>query len=354
MESKSQLEARVLGYVDQIRAGCRVEDDLVECKRTWPEIGKAKQIAGLANKANGEPFLIIVGIDERTSQIVPLGDVDPADWWSRIRGKFDQDVWPDLAWHIGVVVNEAGEQVVALLFTSDRAPYVVKTEGGGSPEREIPIRDGTTTRSATRRELLRLLAPAARIPSITIISAMTECFLHAERSRSEVNSIYQPEEVEIWARLGVYIEHTATDQVTVIPEHRIRAELRFEGYWVANLETAIIQDDSERISSRSPWGVWAEKRQIICSASGPASLHARGRFSPSTQEYVESSEPLLLRVYVGVAGTEMAILAEANLRPYAVEDRPLIPGRKMLGSWGFDIGNLELLDSSPFNGSSNL
>ncbi len=51
--------------------------------------------------------------------------------------------------------------VVAMLFETDRAPFVVKnpaygTVGGDPVSLEVPWREGATTRSARRRDLLRL------------------------------------------------------------------------------------------------------------------------------------------------------------------------------------------------------
>lgn len=135
MQSPAQVEARVLELVDAVRRGERIEDDLVECKREWPGVEKARQLAGSANSAHDSPLLIIVGVDEDAGVVVPVDDTDPADWWSRISARFDQDTPPMLERHLRIHVGE-GQAVVALLFSTDRAPYLVKVDGGGSPERD--------------------------------------------------------------------------------------------------------------------------------------------------------------------------------------------------------------------------
>jgi hypothetical protein len=60
--------------------------------------------------------------------------------------------------------------LVALLFETDRAPYVVKNPKGGQVELEVPWRELTKTRTARRSDLIRLLEPLILLPSIEILS----------------------------------------------------------------------------------------------------------------------------------------------------------------------------------------
>src|SRR5437763_2002324 len=89
-----QLEARVLGLVDTVLSGGRVEDDFVESKSNWPALSKARQLAASANSARGDPVLWIIGLDEDAHQLIPLDSTDPSQWWSQISARFDQDVAP--------------------------------------------------------------------------------------------------------------------------------------------------------------------------------------------------------------------------------------------------------------------
>jgi hypothetical protein len=90
--------------------------------------------------------------DEKTGDIHNVSDTDILDWWSQIVPQFDHTP-PELVRHLNVQVGEDGEHVVALAVSSDRAPYVVKT-GSANPGLEVPMREGTGTRSARRDELL--------------------------------------------------------------------------------------------------------------------------------------------------------------------------------------------------------
>src|SRR5687768_2802009 len=138
----SQLESIVLNAVSQIAAGANPEDDRVEFKRDWPGLDKVRQLAGAANSADGEYLIYVIGVDEKTGEIVSPSSTDPAIWWQQMRAPFDDDVAPDLERQVNVVVSK-GKSVVALLFRTDRAPYVLKLANGGKTEREVPIRDAT-------------------------------------------------------------------------------------------------------------------------------------------------------------------------------------------------------------------
>jgi hypothetical protein len=46
-----QVEMKALEIIEAVRRGEKVEDDLVECKSDWPALSKARQLAGLCNKA---------------------------------------------------------------------------------------------------------------------------------------------------------------------------------------------------------------------------------------------------------------------------------------------------------------
>jgi hypothetical protein len=67
-----------------------------------------------------------------------------------------------------------GNSVLALHFTNDRAPYVVQSTMQGDDRLEVPWRDGTRTRSASRDELLRVLVPQVSRPEFEVITGSAE------------------------------------------------------------------------------------------------------------------------------------------------------------------------------------
>ncbi|SDW89712.1 hypothetical protein SAMN04487912_105280 [Arthrobacter sp. cf158] len=214
------LETRVLTAVEQIRKGQQVEHDFIECKRSWPQENKARQLAGSLNRAGGDPVIYIIGIDEDSGQIFDVSGTDVLDWWNQIGPQFDQ-TGPELIRHMPVVINSDGEQVVALAFASDRAPYVVKV--GDSPKLEVPMREGTGTRSAKRDELLRLLIPAVSVPSTVMLKASFKL----QRVETTIDW-QQVVDFKPSGEIRIYFEHNSSEPVT-LPSHGMSASLIADG-----------------------------------------------------------------------------------------------------------------------------
>lgn len=225
------LEARVISAVDRIRTGQSAERDLIECKRDWPQDKKARQLAGSLNRAGGGPVICIIGIDEETAGVHDISGTDVADWWNQITPKFDQ-MPPEMIRHILVPVGESGEQVMAVAFASDRAPYMVKT-GIANPSLEVPMREGTTTRSTRRDVLLRLLIPTITGPPVVVLKAELYIEHHPavpEKWRPDGALMAgQDEYVHVVGSLRVYFEHNGKDLVT-LPAHGMRGRLLVDGF----------------------------------------------------------------------------------------------------------------------------
>ncbi|MGM9474694.1 hypothetical protein ACS5PJ_22205 [Pseudarthrobacter sp. YS3] len=210
------LEARVITAVDRIRDGQHVEDDLIECKRSWPQEHKARQLAGSLNRAGGDPVIYIIGIDEKTGAVHDVSDTDILDWWNQIVPQFDHTP-PELIRHLNVQIGEGGEHVVAVAVASDRAPYVVKV-GKGNQVLEVPMREGTGTRSARRDELLRMLIPAVRLPQVLVLDA----YLRADYYPAAKGG--SSERMHVGGQLRLYVEHNG-DRIITLPAHGMRGQL---------------------------------------------------------------------------------------------------------------------------------
>jgi hypothetical protein len=165
-----EIEAWTLSIVDRVRLGAPVEDARVELKRDWPNDRNkaARRIAGQANAAHGSPVLWIIGVDEQ-SGVVGASKQDPATWWPQVQGQFE-GITPDLT---DLIVPVDSQTVVALLFETARAPFVIRNALFGAAGQvisfEVPWREGTRVRSARREDLVRLLAPAVTLPSIEVL-----------------------------------------------------------------------------------------------------------------------------------------------------------------------------------------
>ena len=167
-----EIEAWVLRVVDQVHKRQPHEDSRVELKSTWPDPEKAaRQIAGHANAARGDYILWIIGLDE-SKGVVGVEEKELASWFLKVESCFD-GLAPELT---DLNVRIGKQTLVALLFSSDRAPFVVKNsvygkQGAGSVELEVPWREGRRVRSARRIDLIRLLEPSIHKPTIEILSA---------------------------------------------------------------------------------------------------------------------------------------------------------------------------------------
>ncbi|TDP29874.1 AlbA family DNA-binding domain-containing protein [Nocardia ignorata] len=182
--NKIQLETRVNEIVNHVIAGGKVEDDHVEAKREWPKLDKAAQLAGMANAAGGYPILWIIGLCEGSKQVIPLDDTDPASWWQQIKGGFAYGVTPSLT-TLRVVTDHGS--VMALLFETDQAPYLVSlpkvprdpdnpASGFRWATAAVPWREGTSNRTATRAELLSLLRDSAAAPDLAVVTSVATLF----------------------------------------------------------------------------------------------------------------------------------------------------------------------------------
>lgn len=211
------LETRVLAAVERVRNGEKIESDLIECKRTWPGENKARQLAGSLNRAAGDPVIYVIGIDEKDGSIYDTSDTDILNWWNQIVGQFDQ-VPAEMVRHIDVPIS-ATESVVGIALSSDRAPYLVKT-GSARPSLEIPMREGTGTRTARRDEVMRMLAPTLRVPTVTTLESTFSASHHPAivPDLNSENNYQREESVGVNGTAEFFVEHDGRDLVT-LPSH---------------------------------------------------------------------------------------------------------------------------------------
>ncbi len=214
-----EIETWTLNIIDRVKARQAIEDSRVELKAKWPEdAGKAaRQIAGHANAARGEPILWLIGIDEK-SDIVPGADFKEfSSWYNAVKGNFDE-LAPE---PVSINVPVGGVTVAAILFETDRAPFVVKNPSGGTIQREVPWREATGIQSATRSQLLRLLTPLQRLPILEVVGA----FLVAEPWASQSGEMFLRWEMGT----ALFLTQPAGQQ-TVFPSHKCTIQFGVSGY----------------------------------------------------------------------------------------------------------------------------
>lgn len=168
----SEIESWALKVLDSLKRGEPLEDIRVELKTTFGEPTKiARRLAGHANAARGEEVLWLFGVDEKVG-VKGVVFQEFAAWWSKVSSHFES-LAPEV---VEINVPYEGATVVALLVLTDRVPFVVKNPSfglnrGESVEYEVPWREMTSVRSAKRSDLLRLLVPLQKLPSVEVISA---------------------------------------------------------------------------------------------------------------------------------------------------------------------------------------
>ena len=214
-----QIENWALNVIDRVKSGQPIEDSRVELKSAWISPEKAaRRIAGHANAARGAPILWLIGVDE-TRGVIGTQYEELADWYEKVKAQFN-GLAPQLS-DYNIPVED--KTVVALLFQTDRAPFVVKNpvygkRGGGPVELEVPWREKTSIRSAARSDLLRLLSPLQALPSFEILGGTLKV-----TKGSYVDEDNQPKQYLRWLlNVELYAEIPAEAQV-VIPFHRCDA-----------------------------------------------------------------------------------------------------------------------------------
>lgn len=304
------LETRVLAAVERVRAGEKIENDLIECKRTWPTDNKARQLAGSLNRAAGDPVIYVVGIDEKDGSIHDTSHTEILDWWNQIVGQFDQ-IPPEMIRHIDVPIN-ATESVVGIAFSSDRAPYLVKT-GSARPSLEIPMREGTGTRTARRDEVMRILAPALRVPAVTMLeSTFSAGHNPAITPDPDSGNDYRREEsVSIFGMARFFVEHDGRDLVT-LPAHDMGGTVEIgANSFMLDVTPDWYQSDKEVVRKEF---IHRRREAVVISGPGvvPLRINVEG-LELRHRELLESTESVLVRLRLGILHASRPVVVEMKL-----------------------------------------
>lgn len=301
----------MLAAIDHLRGGGASEDDRIEFKRDWPEPGKARQLAAAANRNHGNPLVYVIGVDEQTGQILSAPSLtDVASWWAGIEARFDQ-VAPELLRDLTVFAG-SGEAVTALLFATDRAPYVIKAEGG-SPEREVPIRDGTRTRSAHRHELLRMLVPAIATPPAVLLGAeVSGQWFAAIEGEGEGSQEGRPEGISLHGHAAVFFERSGAGSV-LLPLHEMSGELICEELRIRLSPRPLPPQNMQ--PSATVFGVDVRKDGVVVSGPGRLDLPLAIEALPGDHRtQLKAIDRWELSVILGVTGAVGQVRIQASLK----------------------------------------
>jgi len=250
----SELEAWAYQIIERVRRHQPIEDDRVELKATMIEATKAARlIAGHANQSHGEPILWLMGVDEKQG-ITGVPHVEMSNWLKPYKSCFSENVYPDLLKHAVLPVESMS--VVMLYFETERAPYVVKDKSGGHLL-EVPWRQGTNCYSATRSQLLQLLAPTIKAPAI-------------EYMKSYAQGYFQHDETGWYVTAFFYISPRSVP--TYIPLHKCHIEIE--------IDDAVATTPLGQLTVTQPYPHKVYGTQIPLNEPGLFNFTAFGKSSP--------------------------------------------------------------------------
>mgnify|MGYP000403888709 CR=1 FL=1 len=265
--SNAELEVRIMSILDRVEQGQRIEDSTIELKSNFINPVKAAEVlAGHANAALGEQLLWLIGVDEKQGAVVGIDQTELKDWLSKVNKTFDE-IAPTLIKDL--VVPRNGLSVLALVFETDRAPYVVKHDK--KPQHWVPWRYGADTQPARRSELLRILLPTIKAPKIEVLQGFFTGAAHAEFSIFKV-------------AINLYLIPATSSEVVTIPPHKIKGILvlpkgdyRIESESTVRIEAPEITEQTtrlnEKISTPRRQSTYVSQELIFCDTPKPVRLH---------------------------------------------------------------------------------
>jgi hypothetical protein len=209
------IESWALRVLERIEKRLPVEDSKVELKADWPNdhAKAARRIAGHANAARGENILWLIGADEKQGIVTGANQQDLASWFPQVKACFESEVPVMQDLHIAF----KDKIVTAMCFDTSRFPYLVKNPAGGQIQFEVPWRDSTGIRTATRGDLVLMVSPLVRLPKIEILQGRVE---YTQSERSDVNYYA--------CTLELYVVPLGGDCLT-FPFHKVKTMLMGAG-----------------------------------------------------------------------------------------------------------------------------
>lgn len=327
---KQDIEFKVLDIIERLEKGQPIEDDTVELKAEWPKdhFRAARRIAAHANSARGEPILWLIGIDEKTG-VVGADFEELSIWFAKVRSRFDQLLVPNL---ISISVPYDGKTVVALLFETERAPFVIRIpDSTGIVTHEVPWREANSTRSARRSDLIKLLYPIQKKPRLEILDGKIEL-------QKAIAGFNQTGEYQWNLSMKLYFITFSSDTV-VIPFHRCELvfrpegrpdERRFENIKImppTSYSTRGLKEKSQSLTVNST------EHEVLIDTAGMAYL--TGEISATEKPGPKLFEEIMVKAWLKPHNTEDPVNFEAvfklQTQPKARDDTD-----RLLGEWRFD------------------
>jgi hypothetical protein len=296
----AEIEAWARSVIDQVAGNQPIEDVRVELKSAWIDpVKAARRLAAHANTAQGANLLWLIGVDEKRG-VIGADFNELSDWYPKVRSSFDE-LTPEVT---PLNVPTPSGMVVALLFQTDRVPYVVKNPQEGVTQFEVPWRDGNSTRSAHRSELLRLLVPLQNLPALELMQATLDvgdemAILGEEATGKGLGWIFE-------ATLYVV---PANELRIVVPGHRSGVSIRFED------SSQILESVSLGFRLREEPLIMAASHQAVIRGPGLLKVHATVR---GLQVLDIPHGYGWLTVRLGLAGSDLSAVAAGKMRKHPI------------------------------------
>lgn len=261
--NKNEIENWALRIIAQVRENQPNEDFRVELKTEWIDpVKAARLIAGQANAAHGEPVLWLIGVNQELG-VVGARHRELAVWYEKVKAQFD-GMPPEM---IDLNIPVEGQTVVALLFETDRAPFVIRNplygKRKGGVEYEVPWRENTSTRTARRAQLIQLLTPLQIVPQLEILSGDLVCNPLKDGGKSDL---------EWKLHLELYVSTNRPDTHIFIPYHRCNVSLLFkDSLRSVAFETLVLSTPRDSLT------ISATRTEIRIEGPGMAHLHGYAR-----------------------------------------------------------------------------
>lgn len=311
MMNSIQIESWALRVIDCVKKSLPNEDFLVELKREWIEPEKAaRRIAGHGNSARGENILWLIGVDEEKG-VIGASDNDLASWYPAVESCFNE-IAPRM---ISLNIPIDGTTVVALLFETDRAPYVIKNSaygktGGGSTEFEVPWREGTGLRTARRSDLIRLIAPLELLPEIEILDISLTARIGGESSST---GNHYPDQLSLTTELYIVPKNR---QRVVIPFHRCQVEFEISGIPILKADWIRLNPasgDRRGLGNDKPGSLTIQStgHEIIIDDPGKVSLEALSARPLSTEDL--TNRDIRISIYLLPTGADRPLVLVKTL-----------------------------------------
>lgn len=275
---KHEIENWALQVIEQVEQKRSVEDSLVELKATFIDAKKAARIiAGHANAAKGIPILWLIGVDE-VQGVVGVNFSAYADWIAQVNKEFD-GIYPYIT---DLNIYARGKYILALLIETDRAPFVIKNPDGGRITFEVPWLSNTSTRTAKRDDLLRILSPLQKFPTVEIHEGIVTRHILLKKVSMQGSTvlgeeIYEGERVAEWS-LSLKLYFISNSQARVfIPFHYCKIDFVILAHPISgqfnNLSASFEQSGSGSLSSH----VRGTATEIVIDGAGMILLNANAQ-----------------------------------------------------------------------------